>query len=44
MRIQVDYVTRYEYDAPAPLILQVLRLTPRPHDAQHVRNWRTILL
>ena len=40
MRIQVDYVTRYEYDAPARLILQVLRLTPRPHDGQHVCDWR----
>jgi transglutaminase-like putative cysteine protease len=40
MRVHVDYVTRYDYDAPARLIQQVLRLTPRPHEGQHVREWR----
>lgn len=40
MRIHVDYVTRYEYEAPARLIQQVLRLTPRPYEGQHVREWR----
>ncbi|MGC1304152.1 MAG: transglutaminase family protein [Caulobacteraceae bacterium] len=40
MRVKVDYVTRYEYDAPARLIQQVLRLTPRPHEGQHVCAWR----
>ena len=40
MRIQVGYVTRYEYDTPAKLIVQVLRMTPRGHDGQHVLNWR----
>jgi transglutaminase-like putative cysteine protease len=40
MRVHVDYVTRYEYDSPARLIQQVLRMTPRPHDGQHVRDWR----
>jgi transglutaminase-like putative cysteine protease len=40
MRIQVDYVTRYEYEAPARLIQQLLRLTPRPFEGLHVREWR----
>ena len=40
MRIQVGYVTRYEYDSPAKLIVQVLRMTPRGHDGQHVLTWR----
>ena len=40
MRIQVGYVTRYEYDQPAKLIVQVLRMTPRGHDGQHVLHWR----
>ncbi len=40
MRIQVGYVTRYEYDQPAKLIAQTLRMTPRGHDGQHVLNWR----
>ena len=40
MRIQVGYLTRYEYDTPAKLIVQVLRMTPRGHDGQHVLNWR----
>ncbi len=40
MRVHVDYVTRYEYDTPARLIQQVLRMTPRPYDGQHVRDWR----
>ena len=40
MRIQVGYVTRYEYDQPAKLIAQTLRMTPRGHDGQHVLAWR----
>ena len=40
MRIEVGYVTRYEYDAPAKQIVQMLRMTPRGHEGQHVRSWR----
>ena len=40
MRIQVGYVTRYDYDHPAKLIVQVLRMSPRGHDGQHVLHWR----
>jgi transglutaminase-like putative cysteine protease len=40
MRIRIAHTTRYAYDAPARSILQALRLTPRPHDGQHVAVWR----
>ena len=39
MRIQVGYVTRYDYDHPAKLIVQVLRMTPRGHEGQRVLRW-----
>jgi transglutaminase-like putative cysteine protease len=39
VRIRIDYATRYAYDAPARAT-QVLRLTPRPHEGQHVGPWR----
>ena len=40
MRIEVGYVTRYDYDHSAKLVVQTLRMTPRGHDGQHVLNWR----
>ena len=40
MRIRVDYRTHYHYGAPAKSIIQVLRLTPRPHEGQRVVRWR----
>ncbi len=40
MRIVVDYSTHYRYGAPAKSIIQVLRLTPRPHEGQRVVRWR----
>jgi transglutaminase-like putative cysteine protease len=40
MRIRVAHTTRYAYDAPARAILQALRLTPQPHEGQHVVWWR----
>ena len=40
MRIRVDYRTHYRYGAPAKSIIQVLRLTPRPHEGQRVVRWR----
>ena len=40
MRIQVAHRTTYGYDLPATHIVQALRLSPRNHDSQHVRNWR----
>ncbi len=40
MRIRVEHATHYHYDLPARSVLQVLRLTPRNHDGQHVGVWR----
>jgi transglutaminase-like putative cysteine protease len=40
MRIRVAHSTRYAYDVPARAILQALRLTPLPHEGQHVVWWR----
>lgn len=39
MRIRISHVTDYTYDRPTRSILQVLRLTPRSHEGQHVVNW-----
>ena len=40
MRIRIDYETRYAYERPARFIVQALRLTPRTHEGQQVRDWR----
>ena len=40
MRIRVTYATSYTYPADARAILQVLRLTPRSHESQHVATWQ----
>src|SRR5262249_15618623 len=40
MRIRVSHATHYRYDAPVKSVTQLLRLTPRNHDGQHVVNWR----
>lgn len=40
MRIRIAHETRYSYDAPTRSVQQVLRLTPRDHDGQHVVAWR----
>ena len=39
MRIRVAHHTRYDYDSPAQ-VLQVLRVSPRGYDGQHVAHWR----
>ena len=39
MRIHIDHATTYAYDRPARFIIQSLRLTPRPSEAQQVRHW-----
>lgn len=43
MRIRVQHRTTYLYDAPPSSIVQILRLTPRNHEGQQVRNWRIFL-
>lgn len=40
MRIRISHAISYEYAEPARHITQILRLTPRDHDGQHVMSWR----
>ncbi|MBV8684221.1 MAG: transglutaminase family protein [Caulobacteraceae bacterium] len=40
MRIRVAHTTRYLYDAPVRWMLQALRMTPQPHEGQHLVAWR----
>jgi transglutaminase-like putative cysteine protease len=40
MRIRVLHDTVYTYDKPVRGLIQILRMTPRDHDGQHVRAWR----
>jgi len=40
MRIRIAHDTVYRYDEPVRGLTQILRLTPRDHDGQHVRRWR----
>ena len=40
MRIRLAHLTRYQYQGPAKSIIQILRLTPRSHEGQHVVRWR----
>src|SRR6476469_3177547 len=40
MRIRISHATTYAYDMPPTGVTQLLRLTPRYHDCQHVVSWR----
>ena len=40
MRIRISHETRYRYESAAGAVLQVLRLTPRDSEGQHVLSWR----
>jgi transglutaminase-like putative cysteine protease len=40
MRIQISHTTTYTYDTPPSGVTQLLRLTPRNHEGQHVLSWR----
>ncbi|MFN8832167.1 MAG: transglutaminase N-terminal domain-containing protein [Labrys sp. (in: a-proteobacteria)] len=40
MRIIVSHETVYRYAVPAGSVTQILRMTPRSHDGQHVVRWR----
>ena len=40
MRIHISHATTYTYDAPPSGVTQLLRLTPRDHEGQHVLSWR----
>lgn len=40
MRIRISHTIAYDYAEPARHITQILRLTPRDHDGQHIMSWR----
>src|SRR5579863_587265 len=40
MRIKISRQTSFAYAPPAKSIIQLLRLTPRSHEGQHVLRWR----
>ncbi|KAF0228425.1 MAG: hypothetical protein FD175_2206 [Beijerinckiaceae bacterium] len=40
MRLKLRHETRYDYAEPARGAIQILRLTPRNHQSQFVRQWR----
>jgi transglutaminase-like putative cysteine protease len=40
MRIRIAHRTDYRYDPPAAGVIQMLRLTPRNHEGQHIVRWR----
>jgi transglutaminase-like putative cysteine protease len=40
MRICISHKTHYRYERPVKTLTQILRLTPRGCDGQHVRKWR----
>lgn len=40
MHVQIRHSTVYRYDPPAAGAIQLLRLTPRDFDGQHVKRWR----
>jgi transglutaminase-like putative cysteine protease len=40
MRIHISHATTYTYDTPPSGVTQLLRLTPRDHEGQHVLSWR----
>ncbi|MCC5972891.1 MAG: transglutaminase family protein [Rubellimicrobium sp.] len=41
MRLRISHLTTYDYDAPVPYGLQQVRLTPKSHPFQRVRDWTT---
>jgi transglutaminase-like putative cysteine protease len=40
MRIKISRETSFAYAPPAKSVVQLLRLTPRSHEGQHVLRWR----
>ncbi|MNS09060.1 Transglutaminase-like superfamily protein [compost metagenome] len=39
MLIRIDHATTYSYQQAPRSIIQMLRLTPRPTEGQHIRRW-----
>jgi transglutaminase-like putative cysteine protease len=40
MRIKISHETSFTYSPPAKSVIQLLRLTPRSYEGQHVIRWR----
>jgi transglutaminase-like putative cysteine protease len=40
MRLLIRHEIRHRFDPPPKSIIQMLRLTPRSHEGQHVAQWR----
>lgn len=40
MRIRIKHRIEQEYEAPPRSVMQMLRMSPRNHDGQHVASWR----
>ncbi len=40
MRLRIAHRNVFHYDPPAASVIQVLRVTPRNHEGQHVVRWR----
>ena len=40
MRLSIVHETAYRYKTPASRAIEILKLTPRGHDAQYIVNWR----
>src|SRR5579872_108610 len=40
MRIKIAHEMSFAYSPAAKSVIQLLRLTPRSHDGQHVLRWR----
>jgi transglutaminase-like putative cysteine protease len=40
MRVRIEHETHYDYETNIRSLIQVLRMTPRSHEGQHVVRWR----
>lgn len=40
MRLSIAHETNYRYERPVRSLVQAMRLTPRPHEGQHILRWR----
>jgi transglutaminase-like putative cysteine protease len=40
MRMHIRHDTQFRFETPAKSLIQLLRMTPRNHEGQHVTDWR----
>jgi transglutaminase-like putative cysteine protease len=40
MRMNIRHDTQFRFESPAKSLIQLLRMTPRNHEGQHVTEWR----